>query len=78
MVRVLLTDPHGNTAWSADNISGTALWTAPENPPAGIWTLASFKASKGCMDDYYFGICGQPFHLFLSPEKSWEVPAAGR
>ena len=74
MVHVKLFDPSGTCVWDADNTGPTSLWFAPGRPAAGLWRLASLKASKGCMDDYSFGVFGIPYRLFLSPEKTWTEP----
>ena len=71
MVRPRLTAPDGSCAWDRDNVSTTEIWFSPERPQAGVWRLSALKASKGCMDDYLFGVFGVPCLMFLSPDKTW-------
>ena len=74
LVHVKLYDPSGACVWDVDDVGPTRIWFAPERPAAGLWRLVSLKASKGCMDDYSFGVYGIPCRMFLSPEKTWEEP----
>ena len=71
-VHVRLFDPDGKCAWDVDNIGGSEMWRSSAQPAAGLWRLSALKATKGCMDDYSFGVFGIPCLMFLSPDKTWQ------
>ena len=71
-VHAKLFDPNGTCVWDVDNIGSNKLWFSPPQPITGLWKLAALKATKGCMDDYSFGVFGIPCLMFLSPEKTWQ------
>jgi hypothetical protein len=71
-VHVRLFDPNGKCAWDVDDIGGSEMWCSSAQPAAGLWKLSALRATKGCMDDYSFGVFGIPCQMFLSPEKTWQ------
>lgn len=75
-LRVKLFDPTGREVWDEDNISDNGKWFSGDKPPAGIWKFVSLRPSLGCLDDYDFSLMELPLIIFLSPEKTWELPQA--
>ncbi len=75
-IHVKVADPTGREIWNQDNIAYEDQWFSGDRPAPGIWKLAGLKPSKGCIDDYTFTLIEQPLVLFLSPEKTWELPLA--
>ena len=71
-VHAQLFAPDGTCVWDVDNVGASEIWISPPQPAAGLWRLASRKATQGCMDDYSLAVFGRPCWLFLSPEKTWE------
>ena len=74
--RAQLYDPDGTLVWDQDDIGCSVRYMSPGLPKAGVWKIRAVKAKTYGMYDYSFDVFGIHPFLFLSPEKTWEIPEA--
>ena len=74
LVHAQVYDGTGVCVLDRDNCSSDVYFSSG-TPAPGLWKLVASRPSKGCLDDYAFGTYSHPCYLFLSPMKTWEIPA---
>ncbi|MBR3222190.1 MAG: right-handed parallel beta-helix repeat-containing protein [Kiritimatiellae bacterium] len=73
-VRAKVYDPDGKLCWDQDDIGCSRWFHSPGQPKPGLWKITAEKATTYDMYNYSFDVFGLHPFLFLTPEKTWEVP----
>ena len=73
--RAKVYDPNGMLMWDHDDIGCTQRYVSPETPTPGLWKISAELATTYGMYYYSFDVFGVHPFLFLSPEKTWEIPS---
>lgn len=73
-VRAKVYDPDGRLCWDQDDIGCSRWFYSPGQPKPGLWRIVAEKATTYGMYNYSFDVFGIHPFLFLTPEKTWEIP----